>query len=64
MPHETTHVIITAVGPVFSDPAVRQCLSPQQCAKVDAILQKDHYTRRELRIVLRALEDALFHEDE
>jgi hypothetical protein len=60
--HETSHVIISAIGPVFADPRVRESLSAHQCSTVDAILQKDELTRRDKRKLLRALEDVFLEE--
>jgi hypothetical protein len=57
--HSRDHIIITTIGPVFSDAEVRECLTSQQCAQVDAILQKEEFTRKDKRKILRALEDAL-----
>jgi hypothetical protein len=61
MPHITTHTVQRLVGPIFADPEVRQCLSAQQCAQVDAILQKPELSRRDLKKLSRAVDDILEH---
>ena len=63
MPHLTTGTIQSLIGPIFADPDVRACLSPQECSHVDAILQKDELTKRDRRCLARAVEDVLMHED-
>jgi hypothetical protein len=64
MPHITTHKVTQAVGPLFGDPEIRECLTPQQCAHVDEIVQKEDLTRKDKRRLLRALASVLFHDDE
>jgi hypothetical protein len=61
MPHITTHKIQSLLGPVFADPDARQCLTTQQCSQVDAILQKDEFTRRDVKELSRAVDDVLEH---
>jgi hypothetical protein len=61
MPHITTHKVTQLVGPIFADPEARQCLTAKQCSQVDAILQKTEFTRRDLRILSRAVDDVLDH---
>lgn len=61
MPHITTHTVQRLVGPIFADPEARQCLTAQQCAHIDAILQKPELSRRDIRKLLRAVEDVLDH---
>jgi hypothetical protein len=61
MPHITTHKVQQFFGPIFADPEARQCLSVQTCAKVDSILQKTEFTRRDLRILSRAVDEVLDH---
>ena len=63
MSHNRDHIITLAIGPVFADPEIRQCLSAQQCMRVDAVLQKTgELSRRDKRWLLRALEDAFMDE--
>lgn len=59
MPHITTHTVQRLLGPIFADPEARQCLTVQQCAQVDAILQKDHLSRRDIRKLSHAVDDVL-----
>jgi hypothetical protein len=61
MPHITTHKVAAFLGPMFADPEARQCLSAKQCTEVDAILQKDELTRRDLKKLSRAVDDVLDH---
>jgi hypothetical protein len=60
--HKSSHVI-NIVGPIFSDPEVRDALELQTCTKVDAILQKTELSRRDLRCLSRAIDDWLMHVD-
>lgn len=64
MSHNASHVIISAIGPIFANPEIRESLSAHQCTTVDAILQKETLTRRDKRKLLRALEDAFMDEDD
>lgn len=64
MPHITTHTVQRYIGPLFADPEARQCLTPQECAQVDEILQKDEYTRRDIRRLSRAVDEVLHHTQE
>jgi hypothetical protein len=57
-------IIINFVGPIFADPKVRETLDHQTCTKVDAILQKEEWNRRDRRCIARALEDWITHEHE
>lgn len=63
MSHITSGQVLSFVAPIFSDPAARQCLSAQECARVDAILQKEDLSRRDKRRLARAVEDIITHED-
>jgi hypothetical protein len=62
MSHITSGQILSLVGPIFADPVARQCLSQQECARVDAILQKNELSRRDKRRLARAVEDVITHE--
>lgn len=62
--HITSGQILSLVAPIFSDPVARQCLSQQECARVDAILQKEDLTRRDRKHLVRALDDIIRHEDD
>ena len=64
MSHITSGQILSFVGPIFADPNVRQTLEAPQCAKVDAILQKEELSRRDRRCLSRAIDDWLMHEDD
>lgn len=57
-----TIIIVDFVGPIFSDPRVRETLDKDTCARVDAILQKDELTRRDRKCLSRAIDDWLMHE--
>jgi hypothetical protein len=61
MPHITTHTVQRLFGPIFADPEARQCLTAGQCSQVDAVLQKDVLTRRDLKKLSRAVDDVLEH---
>lgn len=61
MSHNRDDIIINAIGPLFSDPEIREGLDAHDCTRVDAILRKETHTKHDAWRLLRALEESLMH---